>query len=137
MRGVKLGKRTDKLRLYLDENFPAPSGKFLRSLGHNILQVIDQKSSISLSDLSQIRKANKDKRILVALDKDFLFNKSLHTLISKGPGVILLKSSDTNYKKLNEIMMKLLKKINHEIIQGMICIASIEKIELIDPLEII
>lgn len=131
-----MGKRTNKLRLYLDENFPAPSGKFLKSLGHNILQVIDQDSRRSLSDLSQIKKADKDKRIFLALDKDFLSNKSLHIQISKGPGVILLSSSDPNYKKINAIMTKLLKKINNEIICGMICVASIEKIELIDPLEI-
>lgn len=82
-----MGKRTNKLRLYLDENFPAPSGKFLKSLGHNILQVIDQDSRRSLSDLSQIKKADKDKIIFLALDKDFLSNKSLHIQISKGPGV--------------------------------------------------
>jgi len=128
-----LGKRTLKFRFYLDENFPAPSGKFLKSLGHNVLQVIDQKSKRSLSDLSQIKMASRENRILVALDKDFRFNKSLHIQISKGPGIILLRSADPNYEKLNEIMTKLLKRINSDILRGMICIASIEKIELIDP----
>ena len=129
-------KRVNKYRFYLDENFPVPSGKFLKNLGHNVLHVVDNKSTRSLSDLSQIKNAHKQKRIFLALDRDFLSNKSLHIQISRGPGVILVRSSDPNHKKINEIMSKLIKQFSSKTVSGMICVASIEKIEFIDPLSI-
>jgi predicted nuclease of predicted toxin-antitoxin system len=131
-----LGKRSNKFRFYLDENFPVPSGKFLKNLGHNVVHVVDNKITRSLSDSNQIKRAIKQNRIFLALDRDFLTNKSLHALISKSPGVILIKSSDPNFQKINEIIGKLIKKFTKKSVEGMICISSTEKTEFINPLEL-
>lgn len=132
-----MGKRSNKFRFYLDENFPVPSGKFLKGLGHNVAHVVDSKTTRSLSDLNQMKRAIKQRRIFVALDRDFLTNKSLHTLICKSPGVILIKSSDPNFQKINEIMARLVNKFTEKSVEGMICISSIEKTEFINPSELL
>lgn len=89
-----MSPRSPKFRFYLDENFPSPAGQFLSSLGHNVAKAVDSKQLRSLSDLKQLKIANKLDRIFVALDKDFRTNQSLKGEISTGKGVILIESAD-------------------------------------------
>ena len=127
-----MSPRPNKFRFYLDENFPAPAGKFLKSNGHNVVQVIDLQEFRSKSDLFQIRKATKEKRILVALDKDFFGNKNLENAISKSCGVLLISSADPDSSKVIEIIKHVIKFKNLNKIKGKLCIASSDKINIVE-----
>lgn len=126
-----MSPRPNKFRFYLDENFPAPAGKFLKTRGHNVLHVIDLPKFRSKSDLIQIRKATKEKRILVALDKDFLGNKNLENAISNSFGVLLVSSADPGSSKVIEILKQVIKLKHFNNLKGKLCIASIDKINII------
>ena len=126
-----MSPRPNKFRFYLDENFPAPAGKFLKSNAHNVWQVIDLAEFRSKSDLIQIRKATKEKRILVALDKDFSGNKNLESAISKSFGVLLISSADPGSRKVIKILKRVIKLKHLNNIKGKLCIASIDKIDMI------
>lgn len=130
MRGLSLCPKLPKFRFYLDENFPVPAGKFLKSKGHNVLHVTSKNKFRGLSDFEQIRHASKDKRILMALDKDFKTNANLSAKIKKSPGVILITSSDPNSEKIISILKHLLSEISSVRIKGKICRISIDKYEI-------
>jgi predicted nuclease of predicted toxin-antitoxin system len=123
-----LSPRHPKFRFYLDENFPAPAGEFLKSRGHNVFSVISKKKLRSLSDLNQIKEANRQDRILVALDKDFKANPVLTGKIRDGQGVILIESADPRSEKIVNILRKTLKDMSETKLRGKICCASIDKI---------
>ena len=123
-----MSPRHPKFRFYLDENFPAPAGEFLKSRGHNVISVIAKKKLRSLSDLSQIKEANRQNRILVALDKDFKVNPILIGKIREGCGVILVESSNPRSEKIVALLFKILKKISAAKLKGRICRASVDKL---------
>lgn len=120
-----------KFKFYLDENFPAPAGKFLNKLGHNVKYVVKDKIARAKSDIWQIKYATKLKRIFVAVDKDFKHIDSLKELIFKSSGMILIKSADPKSDKIIEIFKKLLKEFSENKILGKLCIASISQIKYI------
>lgn len=122
-----MSPRPPKYRFYLDENFPAPSGKFLQSLSHNVFYVVQNEKLRSRSDLFQIKEAAKRKRIFLALDKDFKVNPSLSGAISRGPGVVLVSSSDPTSKRIKDILKMLLKDFSETKVRGKICYVSINK----------
>lgn len=117
-RGRDLNPRPPKYQFLLDENFPVKAGKFLKSKGHNVISVVERKKLRELSDLALIKEANKQIRVFIALDKDFIANESLRELIKKGPGVILVKSSDPQAEKVIIILGQLLKKMSEKKIIG-------------------
>jgi len=124
-----LTPRPNKFRFYLDENFPAPAGKFLRSEGHNVIEVVNLPEHRSKSDFEQINVAVKDERILVALDKDFLVDKNLENAISKSLGVLLINSSDPCANQVIKILKKVLKSGALKSMKGKLCVATIDKID--------
>jgi predicted nuclease of predicted toxin-antitoxin system len=121
-----LSQRRPKFHFYLDENFPAPAGKFLKSLGHSIFYVTAKQKS--LSDIILIRKAIKEKRIFISLDKDFKTNENLIGSIRRSKGVILIQSSDPYSEKIISILKRHLKEISERKLKGKICRISIDKI---------
>lgn len=123
-----MSSKPHKFRFLLDENFPAPAGKFLKSQGHNVESVIDKDKLRGKSDSAQIKEAIKQNRIFVSLDRDFDVNNNLATLINKSPGVILVESAEPSSKKVKDIISKALKKITEKKLEGKICRASIDKV---------
>lgn len=122
-----------RLRLYLDENFPAPAGMFLKKQRHNVS--LTSKAEKGGSDEIQIKTATKSNRILVSLDKDFKINEQLEGLIRKSPGVILISYSQTDSDNIIKIIDKQMCVINSEKIKGKVCRISIDKIEFVESLE--
>lgn len=116
-----------KFDLYLDENFPAPAGKFLKKT-NNVISVAGNKSLQGLSDLTHLKRTNKLKRIFVALDKDFRTNLTLAGTIEKGCGVILVESCNSDSNQIIKILTKRLRQISKQKINGKICRISIDKI---------
>jgi len=127
-----LNPRPNKYRFYLDENFPAPAGKFLKSKGHNVLQVVDMPEFRAKSDLTQIKNATKSGRILVALDRDFKSNNSLKNSTEKSNGVLLIVSADPSSEKVISILKKALKDNQLNNLDGKLCRASINEIKIIE-----
>lgn len=121
-----MSPRHVKFRFYVDENFPYPAGKFLKSLDHNVQ--ITKPTSKDITDLNQIKTAIKEERILASLDKDFKINASLLELIGKSPGVILIESSDPRSEKIISIFARHLKSLSRKKLKGKVCRLSIDKI---------
>lgn len=97
-----------KFKFYLDENFPVPAGKFLRSLGHTVVEGIKILKKPGLSDKRHLVTSIRQKAILLAFDRDFRINPDLKEMIKKSLGVILIEATNT--------------------IKGKICCVSIDKI---------
>lgn len=122
-----------RLRFYLDENFPVPAGKFLCSMCQNVKHVINTRSARERSDEWQLKYAAKNKRIFIALDRDFKHRKSLQELIIKSPGLILIKSSNPQTDKIIQILKKVQREITKNKIKGKICLASMDKLKFDKP----
>lgn len=125
-----MSSKLPRLRFYLDENFPVPAGKFLKSIRQSVKFVVYDKNARSKSDLWQLKQATKLKRIFLALDRDFTHQESLMDLIRKSPGVILVHSSDPSSEKIKQILHKLIKKLESKKLSGKICVATVDKISL-------
>lgn len=123
-----MSPRHVRLRLYLDENFPAPAGLFLKKEHQSV--AFTKKKDKGVSDENQIKIATREKRILVSLDKDFKVNDNLKGLIDKSPGVILINCSQTDSDNVINIFKKNLNSINIGEIKGKICRISIDKNEI-------
>jgi len=123
-----LSSKPHKFRFLLDENFPAPAGKFLKSQGHNVESAAERKNLRGKRDSTQIKESIKQNRIFVSLDRDFEVNENLEGFIRKSPGVILVESALPDSSKLDLIMKKILKELTDHKIRGKICRASIDKV---------
>lgn len=125
-----------KFKFYLDENFPVPTGKFLRTLGHTIFEGLKIVKKSGLSDSRHIKDATKLEAILVSCDRDFWVDPKHRGKIAKSCGVVLISATDTKPKTSEKIMLKLLKVLTKNQIAGKICCVSVDKIEVIDPEDI-
>jgi len=128
--------RPFKFKFYLDENFPVPAGKFLRSLGHNVLEGIKILKKSGLSDEKHLKESIRQKAILIAFDRDFFINPNLREKIRKSCGVILIEATDTKPETAQKILKKILKVLTKNLIKGKILCASIDKIKYIEPKDI-
>lgn len=120
--------RPPKFKFYLDENFPVPAGKFLRSLGHNVIEGVKVLKKPGLSDEKHLKQSIKQEAILIAFDRDFIINPNLREMISKSNGVILIEATDTKTETAQKILKKILKILTQNSIKGKICCASTDKI---------
>lgn len=125
-----------KFRFYLDENFPVPTGKFLRALGHTVLEGLKILKKPGLSDSRHLSEATKREAILLSFDRDFWVDPKHRGKIAKSHGIILISATDTKSKTSEKIMKKLLKVLTKNQIKGKICCVSVDKIEFMDPDEI-
>ena len=77
------------MKLLLDQDVYAATGRFLKELGHDVLSAAEVGCS-QASDLDLLATAQRERRILITRDRDFgrlIFMKTL------GPGVIYLRIS--------------------------------------------
>lgn len=118
-----------KFKFYLDENFPVPAGKFLRSLGHTVVEGIKILKKPGLSDKRHLAASIKQRAILLAFDRDFRINPDLKEMIKESLGVILIEATDTRTETAQKILKKVLKIMKTKnTLKGKICCASIDKI---------
>lgn len=118
-----------KFKFYLDENFPVPAGKFLRSLGHNVIEGVKVLKKPGLSDEKHLKESIRQDAILIAFDRDFIINPNLKEMAKKSVGVILIEATDTKPETAQRILRKILKILTKNTIKGKICCASIDKIK--------
>ena len=88
------------MKLLTDENIATSVVRALRSAGHDILDVKEMKE-YGISDQAIIQKAQKQKRIIVTHDKDFLLQNKVN--------VILLRFQNQNPKNTQARLVNFLK----------------------------
>lgn len=116
--------KKSRLRLYADECFPVTSVTFLKSLGYSVVHAYDLKYT-GKSDQFHLKAALKLGRILITLDRDFLFYK-LAPLV-KHPGIVVISTESTPVR-INTICKKVFPKISPDSIREAIYIVTFEKI---------
>ena len=100
--------KKSRLQLYADECFPVTTVTYLKSLGYSIVHAYDLKLT-GKSDKFHLKLAQKIKRTLITLDRDFMLYKQ--TSLESHPGVIVISTSSVTPKNLNSICHKYLSKI--------------------------
>lgn len=93
------------MKFLADENLGVKIPRYLQSIGIDIISVKDSLSGIS--DKSVLKLANKQKRILITLDKDFGELVYKEGLIHSG--VIYLRLKNQSYENKKAILEKLFK----------------------------
>ncbi len=98
-----------KLQLYADECFPVPSVTYLKSLGYSIVHAYDLKQ-VKKSDKTHLRTSKQAGKVLITLDRDFLYYEQAD--LKDHPGVIVISSGSTTPTKVNTVCGKLFKNIS-------------------------
>lgn len=98
------------IQLYADECFPVPVTTYLKSLGYSIIHAYDQ-NFIQKTDYFHLSKSKKLKRILITLDRDFLYYNQVN--LESHPGVIVISTGSATPPNINKICEKLLKNLSN------------------------
>lgn len=92
------------MKFIADENLGSQVPSHLKNLGFDIIWV--QKIAPGKPDIKILEKANREKRILITLDKDFgklVFKEKL-----ANAGVILLRLKDESVQNKKKVLLRLL-----------------------------
>lgn len=113
------------IRLYADECFPITSVTYLRSLGYSVIHAFDLKLT-QKSDLTHLKISKKINRILITLDRDFLYYKKAN--LNQHPGVVVISLSAVTPNNVNKICKKILKNLNSDLAKDSIIKCTNSKI---------
>lgn len=113
------------IQLYADECFPVPVATYLRSLGYSIIHAYDL-NFIQKSDHFHLTQAKKLKRILITLDRDFLYYNQVN--LESHPGVVIISAGSTTPPHINKISEKLLRNISDDFVKNSLLRVTIDKI---------
>ncbi len=113
------------IQLYADECFPVPSAIYLRSLGYSIVHAFDKKL-IRKKDRIHLAEAKKLNRVVITVDRDFLYYNEIN--LNKHPGVIVVSVGSTTPIHINKVCLKLFKNISPDFVKNSLVKASIDKI---------
>jgi predicted nuclease of predicted toxin-antitoxin system len=98
------------LQLYADECFPVASVTYLKSLGYSIIHAYDLKF-IKKSDRFHLQQSKKLKRVLITLDRDFIFYEQ--AALINHQGIIVISVGSVTPITVNKICEKFLKTIGN------------------------
>lgn len=97
------------LKLYADECFPITSVTFLKSLGYSVIHAFDLKL-VKKPDLVHLRTSKRLGKVLITLDRDFIYYEQVN--LNQHPGVIIISVSSAIPSNINNLCKKALKIIN-------------------------
>src|SRR5258706_10629636 len=117
--------RKSHIQFYADECFPVTSVTYLRSLGYSIIHAFDRKLAEE-PDQKHLKESKKLKRILITLDRDFLYYTNVN--LSGHPGIIVVSVSSAIPEKVNKACKKMLKYITPDLASGSIIRISASKL---------
>lgn len=117
--------KRSKIQFYADECFPIPSATYLRSLGYSIIHAFD-KNYIQKSDRFHLLASKKLKRILITLDRDFLYYEQAS--LKEYPGVIVISVGSATPFNINKVCRKLLRNISRDLTKGSLIKVTTNKI---------
>lgn len=117
--------KKSRLKLYADECFPVTSVTYLKSLGYSIIHSFDKKL-IGRSDQVHLKESKKLERVLITLDRDFLYYQRVN--LSKHPGVIVISAGSPTPNNVNKICKKLLAGLSEDFLKNSLIKATSTKI---------
>lgn len=113
------------IQLYADECFPVPSATYLKSLGYSVTHAYDR-NLIRKSDRTHLSESKKLGRVLITLDRDFLYYNEVN--LNTHPGVIVISVGSAIPININKVCNKLLKNIGEDFIKNSLVKVTINKI---------
>lgn len=117
--------KKSRLQLYADECFPVTSVTYLKSLGYSIIHAYDRKL-IRKPDQLHLKESKKLERVLITLDRDFLYYQSVN--LSKHPGVIVISAGSATPQNINKICKRLLIKLAEDFLKDSLIKVTSSKI---------
>lgn len=96
------------IQLYADECFPVTSVTYLRSLGYSIIHAYDLKLT-GKSDLVHLKESRKLNKVLITLDRDFIYYEKVN--LNQHPGVMIISVGSAIPSSINKLCEKVLKLI--------------------------
>ena len=117
--------KKSRIQLYADECFPIPTVTYLRSFGYSITHAFD-KNYIQKSDRFHLLVSKKLNRILITLDRDFIYYKQ--TSLRDYPGVIVISVGSVTPLNINKVCRKLFKNISRDLAKGSLIKVTIDKL---------
>ena|SRR3989344_846941 len=120
-----MSSKKHHLQLYADECFPYTTVTYLRSKGISIVHALDQKT-LEKNDEYHLKQSRKLKKILITLDRDFLYYEQIN--LDHHPGVIVISVSSTISLNVNKVCDKLLPKLRPDSVKGYVVKASTDKL---------
>lgn len=122
------------IQLYADQCFPVSSVTYLKSLGYSITHANDLKLE-GKSDKRQLKESKKLNRVLITLDRDFIYYDQVN--LSKHPGVIVISIGSAVPNNINKVCEKVLRNINTDFLKNSLLKATKEKIVRVKSGEVI
>lgn len=120
-----MSSRKSDIQLYADECFPVPSSTYLKSLGYSVVHAYDKKL-VGKNDRIHLAESKKLNRVLISLDRDFLYYNEVN--LDTHPGVIVISVGSTTTTNVNKVCKKLLKKISQDFIKDSLIKVTVDKI---------
>lgn len=117
--------RKSDIQLYADECFPVPSSIYLKSLGYSVVHAYDKKL-VGKNDRTHLAESKKLNRVLISLDRDFLYYNEVN--LNTHPGVIVISVGSTTPANVNKVCKKLLRKINQDFTGDSLIKVTVDKI---------
>ncbi len=117
--------RKPHIQLYADECFPVPSATYLRSLGYSIAHAYDY-NYVQQTDRFHLAKSKQLKRILITLDRDFLYYEQIN--LQNHPGIIIISAGSATPPQVNKICRKFLKSIGQDFVKDSLVKVTVDKI---------
>lgn len=117
--------KKNHIQLYADQCFPIPSVTHLKSLGYSVIHANDLKLE-GKSDRQQLHESKKLNRILITLDRDFIYYEQVN--LEHHPGVIIISVGSAVSTQVNKVCTKLLKSINQEFVKESLIKVSVDKL---------
>lgn len=117
--------KKSRIQLYADECFPVTVVMELKSFGYSIIHAYDRKL-IRKSDLLHFKESKKLKRILITLDRDFIYYEQVN--LNEHPGVIVISAGSATPKNINKVCKKLLNIISSDSVKNSLLKVTSSKI---------
>lgn len=114
-----------RLQLYADECFPLPSVTYLKSLGFSIVHAFD-KRNVQKKDSFHLIESRRLGRILITLDRDFLYYSEAD--LKNHPGIIVVSSSSITSPYVNKVCNKAFKHMTSNFIKHSLVMVTDNKI---------
>ncbi len=116
------------IQLYADECFPVTTAIYLKSLGYSIIHAFDKKM-IRKSDQAHLKMSKKLQRVLITLDRDFLYYEQVN--LQKHPGVIVISVGSATPPNINKVCRKLLRNVTKDFVKDSLLRVTTNKIKKI------
>jgi predicted nuclease of predicted toxin-antitoxin system len=90
------------MKIFVDENIPAMTVDFLRSMGHDVMDIRGTEKE-GLNDYGIWEIVQKEKRLLITTDKGFAIRRDV-----KHNGILIVRLRQPNRKRIHSRVMQVL-----------------------------